>query len=312
MVQKPKTDKPAPAQEKASRGKPDLATLAGLTIAIGGILLGMILEGGKIREILQPTAALIVFGGTIGAVLVTMPLGVARRSVSALMSILVEKEQTPQAIIEEIIGYATKARKNGIVALEQDAEAIQDRFLRKALNLAVDGTDLQEIRKMMELEIAVEEHRAASEAKVFESAGGYSPTIGIIGAVLGLIQVMKNLSNIDEVGRGIAVAFVATIYGVGSANILFLPAGNKIRARAHAAIEMRELMLEGVAGIVEGLNPKLIRTKLEAYLPPDAGKPKPKQDAKKDAKQDVKKDAKKDVKSEGPAAAPAAASPAKA
>ena len=127
---------------------------------------------------------------------------------------------------------------------------------------------------MMELEIALEEHRGEAEAKVYEAAGGYAPTIGIIGAVLGLIQVMKHLANIDEVGRGIAVAFVATVYGVASANILFLPAGGKLRSRMHAAVQMRELMLEGVLGIAEGLNPKLIRIKLEAYAPPAAPKPK--------------------------------------
>jgi len=120
---------------------------------------------------------------------------------------------------------------------------------------------------MMELQIGLEEQNGEAEAKVYEAAGGYSPTIGIIGAVLGLIQVMKHLENIDEVGKGIAVAFVATVYGVGAANILFLPAGNKIRARMHAALRTRELMLEGVVGIVEGLNPKLIRSKLEAYVP---------------------------------------------
>jgi chemotaxis protein MotA len=216
------------------------------------------------------TAALIVFGGTVGAVMVTTPLCVLRRAAGSLVSVFVEQQQAPQAVIEEIIRYATKARKNGIVSLEHDAEAVDDRFLRKALNLAVDGTDLQEIRKMMELEMSIEEHRSEMEAKVFESAGGYAPTIGIIGAVLGLIQVMKDLTNIEEVGKGIAVAFVATIYGVASANILFLPAGNKIRSRAHAAMQIKELMLEGVAGIVEGLNPKLIRTKLEAYVPAPA------------------------------------------
>ncbi len=260
----PKSRKPAKA--KAGGGsKPDLATLGGLTLALGGIIGGMILEGGKIQEILQPTAALIVFGGTIGAVMVTVPLHVLLGAARRLMAVFFEKHQTPNVIIEEVIGYATKARKNGIVSLEQDAEKVEDPFLRKALNLAVDGTDLQEIRKMMELEMGVEEHHNEAEAKVFEAAGGYAPTIGIIGAVLGLIQVMKHLANIDEVGRGIAVAFVATIYGVGSANVFFLPAGNKIRFRAHQAIQMKELMLEGVIGIVEGLNPKLIRTKLEAY-----------------------------------------------
>jgi len=129
----------------------------------------------------------------------------------------------------------------------------------------LDGTDLDDIRKMMELEVVVEEHRGEDEAKVFEAAGGYAPTVGIIGAVLGLIQVMKHLENIDEVGRGIAVAFVATVYGVGSANLFLLPAANKLRSRVQRATQIRELMLEGVISIVEGLNPKLIRTKLEAY-----------------------------------------------
>ena len=179
--------------------------------------------------------------------------------------IFFERSDSPQAAVDEIIGYATKARKGGIVSLEAEADKIQDPFLRKALNLAVDGTDLQELRKMMELQIAIEHDRTEAEAKVFEAAGGYSPTIGIIGAVLGLIQVMKHLSNIEEVGHGIAVAFVATVYGVGVANILFLPAASKIKARAKRKLEMRELMVEGVVGIVEGLNPKLIRSKLEAY-----------------------------------------------
>jgi chemotaxis protein MotA len=139
----------------------------------------------------------------------------------------------------------------------------------------VDGTDLQELRKMMELEIALEEERGEAEAKVFEAAGGYAPTIGIIGAVLGLIQVMKNLENIEEVGKGIAVAFVATVYGVGVSNLFFLPAGNKLRARLHRTIQLRELMLDGVVGIVEGLNPKLIKVKLEAYVHAAPKKAKP-------------------------------------
>ncbi|HVX66674.1 MAG TPA: flagellar motor protein [Bryobacteraceae bacterium] len=245
--------------------KIDLATIAGLLIAVGGIVSGMILEGGNIKELLQPTAALIVFGGTLGAVLVTTPLGVLGRAASSLASVFFERSHSADHVIERIIDFATKARKNGIVSLEQDADSVSDPFLRKALNLAVDGTDLQEIRKMMELDMSLEEQRSEMTAKVFDSAGGYSPTIGIIGAVLGLIQVMKHLENINEVGRGIAVAFVATIYGVGAANILFLPAGSKIRARSQSSVQMKELMLEGVAGIVEGLNPKLIRTKLEAY-----------------------------------------------
>lgn len=261
----------AEAKAKGEGKKPDMATFAGLILAFGGIVGGLLLEGGELKDVLQYTAAVIVFGGTIGAVLVSTPLPVVMGAMRQLMALFFEKAVTPGSTIEEIITYATKARKNGIVSLEQDAEAIQDPFLRKALNLAVDGTDLQEIRKMMELEIAMEEHAAEAEAKVFEAAGGYAPTIGIIGAVLGLIQVMKNLANIDEVGHGIAVAFVATVYGVGSANIFFLPAASKIKARALKTMLIRELALEGVVGIVEGLNPKLIRSKLEAYAR-DSGK----------------------------------------
>jgi len=264
---------PAAKPEKPSKGgakaKPDLATLGGLALAIGGIVGGLLLEGGKMRDITQFTAAMIVLGGTFGAVMVTTPLGVLRGGLKRLVHGVMDNKQSPDAAIEEIIGYAMKARKNGLVSLEKEAEAIQNPFLKKALNLAVDGTDLQELQKMMELEIQLEEGRAMAEAKVFENAGGYSPTIGIIGAVLGLIQVMKNLANIDEVGRGIAVAFVATVYGVALANIVLLPAAAKIKARIEGDIEMKELILQGVVGIVEGLNPKLIRSKLEAYRHPE-------------------------------------------
>ncbi len=255
----------APKAAKKSGGKPDLASLGGLLLAVGGILGGLVMEGGKVRDVSQVTAAIIVLCGTIGAVMVTTPMHTLIGAVKKLTLVFFDGDESPHAMIEEIIGYATKARKSGIVSLEHEANAIQNPFLRKALNLAVDGTDLDVIRKIMELQISLEEHHAEQEAKVFENAGGYAPTIGIIGAVLGLIQVMKNLANIEEVGHGIAVAFVATVYGVASANIFFLPAGAKIKARMHKVIQNRELMLEGVAGIVEGLNPKLIRSKLEAY-----------------------------------------------
>jgi chemotaxis protein MotA len=253
-------------KKKPAGTKADLATFGGLALAVGGILGGLLLEGGKLQDVSQMTAAMIVLGGTVGAVMVTTPLAVLLGAVKRLKTVFFEKAEAPDVVIEEIIGYATKARKNGIVALEQEADAVSDKFLRKALNLAVDGTDLQVLRKMMELEIGLEEHHGEAEAKVFEAAGGYSPTIGIIGAVLGLIQVMKHLEDIKEVGRGIAVAFVATVYGVAAANLFFLPAANKIKARLQTALQMKELMLEGVIGIVEGLNPKLIRSKLDAYI----------------------------------------------
>jgi chemotaxis protein MotA len=208
---------------------------------------------------------MIVMGGTLGAVLVTTPMSVFVRACKGLGGAFLDRGSSTAATIESLIQYATKARKNGIVSLEAEASTVADPFMRKALNLAVDGTDLQELRKMMELDIAITELASEAEAKVWEAAGGYAPTIGIIGAVMGLIQVMKNLEDIKAVGHGIAVAFVATVYGVASANIFFLPVANKLKGRTRAATLIKDLTLEGVVGIVEGLNPTLIRMKLEAY-----------------------------------------------
>ena len=250
---------------RSARSRPDLATILGLILAIGGILGGLLMEGGSIRDISQVTAAIIVVGGTCGAVMISTPMHVLLGSVRRLVYVFVDKMETPGAVIDELIGYAASARRTGLVALEDEAMKIQDPFLRKALNLAVDGTDLQEIRTMMQLEIELSENRGLAEARVFECAGGYSPTIGIIGAVMGLIQVMKNLANIEEVGHGIAVAFVATVYGVGLANLVLLPIATKIKARIESDTALKELKLEGVVGIVEGMNPKVIRHKLEAY-----------------------------------------------
>ncbi|PYT17771.1 MAG: flagellar motor protein [Acidobacteria bacterium] len=259
--------KPEETKNRARKGrsKPDLATLGGMVVALGGLLGGLLVEGVKIRDVPQFTAAMIVLGGTAGAVMVSTPLTTLIAAMKRMASIFFDSTLQLDGLITEVIGYATKARKNGLVSLEQEAMLIEDPFLNKALNLAVDGTDLQEIRRMLELEIDLEEQHAEAEAKVFESAGGYAPTVGIIGAVMGLIQVMKNLANIDELGHGIAVAFVATVYGVGVANLFFLPAASKIKARAHAETQRKELILEGISGIVEGLNPKLIRAKLEAF-----------------------------------------------
>jgi chemotaxis protein MotA len=259
------------AASKKAGLRPDFATIGGLIVAIGGILAGLLMEGGKVRDVSQVTAAIIVLGGTLGAVMVTTPLGVLMRATKRLGLLFFERNQPMGDTLEDLIKYAGQARKQGIVSLEQQASAIQDPFLRKALNLAVDGIEMNQIRTIMELDISMVEQHGEEEAKVFEAAGGYSPTVGIIGAVLGLIQVMKNLSNIEEVGHGIAVAFVATVYGVAVANLFFLPAASKLKTRVKASVQCRELMLEGVLAIVEGLNPKLIRTKLEAFVGhPDA------------------------------------------
>ncbi len=248
--------------------RPDFATIGGLLLAAGGILGGLILEGGQMQDIVQITAAIIVVGGTLGSVMVNTPLSTLIAAAGRVGTVLFEPAHDPNQRIEVLIDFASKARKSGIVALEREVQALDDLFLKKALSLAMDGADLQDIRLMLELEMTSSENRSDQEAKVFESAGGYAPTIGIIGAVLGLIQVMKNLSDVNEVGHGIAVSFVATVYGVAMANILLLPAANKIKARAHEEVRLMELTMEGVIGIVEGMNPKLLRVKLEAFAPP--------------------------------------------
>jgi chemotaxis protein MotA len=249
-----------------ARSRMDMGSLGGLFLAIGGIMGGFWLENGRPHQMVGISAALIVFGGCFGATLVANSPTLVRAAVVRLRDIFMEPDSGHADTIEDIVSYATKARKNGIVALEAEASGIADGFLRKSLMLAVDGADLQELRSMMELEIDLAEQQMEREAKVYESAGGFAPTIGIVGAVLGLILVMEDITDINKVGHGIAAAFVATIYGVGIANLFLLPAANKIKLRAQSARERRELMLEGVTAIVEGMNPKLIRLKLEAFL----------------------------------------------
>jgi len=256
----------AAPKSKLRSTRPDLASLLGLLVAFGGIIGGLLMEKGKITDIMQFSAGVIVLAGTLGAVMITSPISSIIAAAKGLKDVFFENSVDTHAAIEEVIAYATKARKSSIISLEEDLDKISDPFLRKALTLAVDGTDIQELKQMMELEIMQSEKHAEAAAKVFESAGGYAPTIGIIGAVMGLIQVMKHLADIDEVGRGIAVAFVATVYGVAFANIVFLPAANKLKARIHSDVASKELLLEGVSSILEGMNPKLIRVKLEAFL----------------------------------------------
>jgi len=244
----------------------DKSTFGGLLLAIGGILAGLLIEGGKIGQIMQPTAAMIVLGGTIGAVMVQFPLNVVLAAGKSLMRVFFAKSMDPGALIKELVGYANKARKDGIVSLDSELPNIQDPFMKKSLMLAVDGTEPQELRKMMELELDNKEESEEKIPQVFESAGGFAPTVGIIGAVLGLIQVMQHLENIDEVGKGIAVAFVATIYGVGSANLFFLPAAGKLKIRIRQEHILREMTLEGVISILEGMNTRMLETKLLGYL----------------------------------------------
>ncbi len=244
----------------------DKASIAGAFLAIAGIVAGLMIEGGNVGQILQPTAALIVFGGTLGAVMLQFPLTTVLAAFRGLGHLFSAPRKEETHLIRELVAFANKARRNGVVSLDADLQAIRDPFLKQALMLAVDGTEPAELRTIMHVTLdsmtEEEEHLPA----VFESAGGFSPTIGILGAVLGLIQVMQHLDNITEVGKGIAVAFVATIYGVGIANLFFLPFAGKMRLRIRSGHRRREMMLEGVISILEGMNPRMLEIKLGGFL----------------------------------------------
>ncbi len=244
----------------------DIASIGGVALALIGILAGMMIEGGNIAQITQPTAAMIVIGGTIGAVMLQFPMSILLAAAKTFLKVFLHKGADGEATLTQIVTFANKARKSGIVSLDGDLASVSDPFLKQTLMLAIDGTEPNEVRKIMQMEIDNKSEIEEKIPAVFEAAGGYSPTVGIIGAVLGLIQVMKNLSNIDEVGRGIAVAFVATIYGVAMANLICLPAAGKLKFRHREEQRIKEMMLEGVISILEGMNPRMIETKLRTYL----------------------------------------------
>ncbi|QHS51329.1 flagellar motor protein [Edaphobacter sp. 12200R-103] len=244
----------------------DIASIGGIVVAILGILAGMMIEGGNIGQITQPTAALIVIGGTMGAVMLQFPLKTFLAALKQMMKIFISNGADSEAVLKQLVQFANKARKSGIVSLDQDLGTIEDPFFRQALMLAIDGTEPTEVRKIMQMELDNKSEMEEKIPQVFEAAGGYSPTVGIIGAVLGLIQVMQHLDNISEVGRGIAVAFVATIYGVGLANLVFLPAAGKLKIRHREEQMAKEMILEGVISILEGMNPRMMETKLRTFL----------------------------------------------
>ncbi len=245
----------------------DKASLIGLVLGIGAVLGGQALEGGSLRSIAQLVAAFIVFGGTFGAVFLSFPLEVVLGGFKDLKTVIKEPPQDPSKIIQQITLYANKARKEGILSLEKEAKTVDDPFLAKAMTMAVDGIEPHLIREAMETELTYADEHGKMSSKVFQAAGGYAPTIGILGAVLGLIHVMQNLSDPGKLGTGIAVAFVATVYGVGSANLLFLPFSTKLQVRHRHKMVVKEMILEGIVAVSTGENPRLIAEKLNSFLP---------------------------------------------
>jgi chemotaxis protein MotA len=243
----------------------DITTVVGLVVALGAILAGQVLEGGHLASILQGTAAVIVLGGTAGATMVAFPLKDFLRGLRMAGAAFQDPPSDVEQIIAQLVELAIKARRDGVIALEGSLETIADPFLRRATGFLVDGIDAKVMRDALETEIASDYEENLVGAKVFESAGGFSPTIGILGAVLGLIHVMENLSDPGKLGAGIAVAFVATIYGVGFANLVLIPISTKLKRRLVVARDRKTLIAEGVLSIQEGLNPRILDDKLRSY-----------------------------------------------
>ncbi len=244
----------------------DKLSVIGVIVGIGAILVGQQMEGGHLDSLVNGPAILIVFGGTIGAVMVQSPVPTFMRALQIAAWVIRPPVQPVHEIIEKIVSWSQVARREGLLGLESQAEDEPDPFARKGLQLLVDGNEPDTIRSTMELENLARESRDMAAAKVFDGLGGYSPTIGIIGAVLGLIHVMGNLADPSKLGPGIATAFVATIYGVGLANLLFLPIGNKLKAHVQNQSQYGDMLIEGIIAIAEGENPMNIELRLQGYL----------------------------------------------
>lgn len=244
----------------------DKISLAGLALGVIAILGGQVLEGGHVGSLVQPTALLIVLGGTLGAVLLQSPFHVFKRGVMMAKWVWVPPVIEQKRLIDQILTWSQQSRREGLLALENYIPGIKDEFTRKGLQLLVDGADPERIRELMEVEISTFEDEWRQSAKIWDSAGGYSPTIGILGAVMGLIHVMENLSDPTKLGAGIAVAFVATIYGVGLANLIYLPIAGKLKYYIARMVASREMLIDGLVGIALGDNPRIIEGRLKGYL----------------------------------------------
>ncbi|MGK2959413.1 MAG: flagellar motor protein [Acidimicrobiales bacterium] len=245
----------------------DPATIVGILIAFGAVMVSMIMEGGNPATILLPPAMILVFGGTFG---VAMACGLMKDTASlgtAIKGALASKKHSAEETVTKLVEFAELARREGLLALEDAAKTIEDPFIKKGLELAVDGTDPEELREILEAEIATKRSDDKAGAKFFADMGGFAPTLGIIGTVLGLIHVLENLSEPEKLGHLIAGAFVATLWGVMSANVFWLPMASKLKRVAEIEAHHMELIVEGVLSIQAGANPRIIEQKLLSFLP---------------------------------------------
>jgi chemotaxis protein MotA len=246
----------------------DVLTLVGFLFAVLAIAVGSVLKGAGLSALLSGAAFMIVVVGTLAAIFVQTPLRVLRHGLRMFVWVLRPPLVDARAIIRKVVEWSQLARKQGLLGLEPQIDLESDPFLRKGLQLVVDGAEPEQIRSIMEVELGVREHADLAGARVFEGMGVYAPTLGIIGAVLGLMAVMQNLAEPSKLGAGIAAAFTATVYGIGLANLLFLPTAAKLRTLIAHQTQVREMMIEGLISIAEGENPRAIETKLQGFLSP--------------------------------------------
>ncbi|MCL6600191.1 MAG: flagellar motor protein [Alicyclobacillus macrosporangiidus] len=244
----------------------DFATVAGVLLAVVSLVMGFTLDGGNLNALVQPTAFLIVVGGTLGATLTSVSLKEFIGLLKYIRVSLISKQRSPLNVIDDIVRLATIARREGLLALEGHIANLEDEFTRKGIQFVVDGVDQELIKTMLETELAYIDKRHDAAAHIFEMAGGFAPTMGIIGTVMGLVHVLSDLSNVDTLGQKIATAFTATLYGVASANVFWLPLANKLRRRHMAERLTYEIVMEGVLSIAAGQNPKILDQKLRAFL----------------------------------------------
>ncbi|MFC4776064.1 flagellar motor protein [Paenibacillus sp. GCM10023252] len=249
----------------------DIITIIGILAGLLALIGGFLWEGGELSGLYEKTAILIVFGGTFAAVAVSFPYSRLKKIPSAIKYAFSKEESHSREIIEKLVDFSTIARRGGVLALEKEAGEQDNRFLKEGLMMVVDGTDPELTREIMELEMDAVEGKYGGHARIFEAAGGYAPTMGIIGTVMGLIKVLSNLADPGSLGHSIAIAFTATLYGVVSANLIYLPLASKIKARVKDEVQTMELMMIGILAIQAGESPQVIRKKLSAFILLDDG-----------------------------------------
>lgn len=250
----------------------DIATLIGMFLGLGGLIGGFLLEGGTMGMLVVESAAIIVFGGTFGAAIVSFTMDEVKTVPYFVKKVFVEKKINYLSVLDTLVDTADKARREGLLSLESQLGEIDNEFLSRGLQLVIDGTDPDLTRNMLEMEIEAFENKEKVGAEFFTVMGGYAPTMGIIGTVMGLVQVLGTMSDPDKLGGAIAVAFLATLYGVSSANVLWLPFGTKIKIKTEKEGLLMEMVLEGILSIQAGENPRVIREKLMTFLPPEGRK----------------------------------------